>query len=104
MKKHTTKHVGATASRNTTSARTSERLLEQQICQNDALTSYHKKQIIRAIKKGLRSYVEKDMAMLQHHQISAEQLMNHINKKLIEKEIKDDELYISSMDDFLDRF
>ena len=69
-----------------------------------SLTTYHKKQLVRAINKGLADKIFDDWKAFSAHKISSEALIENVNKELIEQEFKDDKLYFSSMDDFFEKF
>ncbi len=74
------------------------------IRKNTELTAYHKKQIIHAIKKGLEPQLKKDWEQFTHHAISGETLVKKANNYLVDREIKDNTIFFTSMEDFFDRY
>ena len=84
--------------------RASPEELLKEVRHSKKLTNYNKKQIVRALKKGLGRALENDWALFNHAEISEQELARRVAKHLMHEVIREDEIYFTSMDDFFDRY
>ena len=75
-----------------------------EVRQASRLSDYHKKQLVRAVHKGLGDYIMPTWKEFQSKKISAQDLILDVNKTLVEKELRDDQIYFTSVDDFFSKF